>query len=243
MGIGLAHFLDDLRPEGEDFLPFALFMGAAMSITAFPVLARILTDRRMHRTETGGLALACAAVDDVLAWTILAVVIAIAGGEGHGHGPDWIICARGAVRVVRVAGGASGADRADPDVPAQGRADARDHVDRPGRVAAVLGSDRVPRRPLHLRRVPLRRDHPARGRRRPAARDPGPARAAVGPPAAPGVLPGRRSRGERPRPRAPRTSSSSSRSSPSRSPASTSAPTSVHGRRRCRTGRPTPSAS
>ncbi len=91
MGIALAHFLDDLRPEGEDFLPFALFMGAAMSITAFPVLARILTDRRMHRTETGGLALACAAVDDVLAWTILAVVIAIAGGQGHGHGPDWII--------------------------------------------------------------------------------------------------------------------------------------------------------
>ena len=91
MGIGLAHFLDDLRPEGKDFLPFALFIGAAMSITAFPVLARILTDRRMHRTETGGLALACAAVDDVLAWTILAVVIAIAGGEGHGHGPDWVI--------------------------------------------------------------------------------------------------------------------------------------------------------
>lgn len=91
MGIGLAYFLGDLRPEGKDFLPFALFIGAAMSITAFPVLARILTDRRMHRTETGGLALACAAVDDVLAWTILAVVIAIAGGEGHGHGPDWVI--------------------------------------------------------------------------------------------------------------------------------------------------------
>lgn len=91
MGILLAHFLDDLRPEGKDFLPFALFMGAAMSITAFPVLARILTDRRMHRTETGGIALACAAVDDVLAWTILAVVIGIAGGEGHGHGPGWVI--------------------------------------------------------------------------------------------------------------------------------------------------------
>jgi Kef-type K+ transport system membrane component KefB len=62
-----------------------------MSITAFPVLARILTDRRMHRTETGGLALAAAATDDILAWTILAIVVGIAGGEGHGHGPDWII--------------------------------------------------------------------------------------------------------------------------------------------------------
>lgn len=89
MGIGLATFLDDLRPADADFWPFALFMGAAMSITAFPVLARILTDRRMHRTETGGLALACAATDDVLAWTLLAVVIGIAGGEGDG--PGWLV--------------------------------------------------------------------------------------------------------------------------------------------------------
>ncbi len=91
MGFGLAHLLDDLRPPGADFLPFALFMGAAMSITAFPVLARILTDRRMHRTETGGLALACAATDDILAWTLLAVVVGLAGGADHGSGPSWII--------------------------------------------------------------------------------------------------------------------------------------------------------
>lgn len=89
LGIGLASFLDDLRPDGVDFLPFALFLGAAMSITAFPVLARILTDRRMHRTETGGIALACAATDDVLAWTLLAVVIGIAGGDDHGNG--WVV--------------------------------------------------------------------------------------------------------------------------------------------------------
>ncbi|GAA4808219.1 cation:proton antiporter [Nocardioides caeni] len=91
MGFFLALALKDLRFAGADVVPFALFIGAAMSITAFPVLARILTDRRMHRTETGGLALACAATDDVLAWTMLAVVIGVAGGEGHGHGPDWII--------------------------------------------------------------------------------------------------------------------------------------------------------
>jgi Kef-type K+ transport system membrane component KefB len=61
-------------------LPFALFLGAAMSVTAFPVLARILTDRGMHRITVGGLALASAAVDDVIAWTLLAVVVTVGGG-------------------------------------------------------------------------------------------------------------------------------------------------------------------
>ncbi|MBM7515762.1 cation:proton antiporter domain-containing protein [Nocardioides nitrophenolicus] len=98
LGIGLAHLFvssgatEALKPADAEFWPFALFMGAAMSITAFPVLARILTDRRMHRTETGGLALACAATDDIIAWTLLAVVLAIAGVDaGHGHLPAWAI--------------------------------------------------------------------------------------------------------------------------------------------------------
>lgn len=98
LGIGLAKVFVEtdataaLKPDGIDFWPFALFMGAAMSITAFPVLARILTDRRMHRTETGGLALACAATDDIIAWTLLAVVLAISGVDaGHGHLPSWAI--------------------------------------------------------------------------------------------------------------------------------------------------------
>jgi Kef-type K+ transport system membrane component KefB len=60
-----------------EFLAFALFLGVSMSITAFPVLARILTERNMHRIPIGVLALACAAVDDVIAWTLLAVVVAI----------------------------------------------------------------------------------------------------------------------------------------------------------------------
>ena len=64
-------------------LPFALFVGTAMSVTAFPVLARILTDRGMHRTRIGGIALASAAIDDVLAWSLLAVVAAIAGAGGQ----------------------------------------------------------------------------------------------------------------------------------------------------------------
>jgi Kef-type K+ transport system membrane component KefB len=62
------------------FVAFALFLGVAMSITAFPVLARILSDRGLHRTPTGVLALACAAIDDVIAWSLLAVVIAVAVG-------------------------------------------------------------------------------------------------------------------------------------------------------------------
>ena len=68
---------DVVGGEPVGFLPFALFLGVAMSITAFPVLARILAERGMHRIPTGVLSLACAAVDDVLAWALLAVVVAI----------------------------------------------------------------------------------------------------------------------------------------------------------------------
>jgi Kef-type K+ transport system membrane component KefB len=53
-------------------------MGVAMSITAFPVLARILTDRRMIQTELGVVALSCAATDDVTAWCLLAFVVSVA---------------------------------------------------------------------------------------------------------------------------------------------------------------------
>ena len=60
------------------FTSFALFLGVAMSITAFPVLARILTDRRMLRTELGAIALSCAATDDVTAWCLLAFVVGVA---------------------------------------------------------------------------------------------------------------------------------------------------------------------
>ena len=63
------------------FTSFALFMGVAMSITAFPVLARILTDRGLTRTELGVVALACAAADDVTAWCLLALVVAVAQAQ------------------------------------------------------------------------------------------------------------------------------------------------------------------
>ncbi len=78
LGILLGAWLAS-RHHVHRVLPFALFVGTAMSVTAFPVLARILTDRNMHRTRIGSIALASAAIDDVLAWSLLAVVIAIAG--------------------------------------------------------------------------------------------------------------------------------------------------------------------
>ncbi|GAA3875452.1 cation:proton antiporter [Streptomyces sedi] len=78
LGMLLAlHLMDDYGTG--DRTAFMLFMGIAMSITAFPVLARILTDRRMNRTPLGVVALACASIDDVLAWTLLAGVVAISG--------------------------------------------------------------------------------------------------------------------------------------------------------------------
>lgn len=69
-------------PEGSPFLPFALFIGVSMSITAFPVLARILEDRKLTGTSLGTTALACAAVDDVTAWCLLAVVVALVKATG-----------------------------------------------------------------------------------------------------------------------------------------------------------------
>ncbi len=69
--------------RGEVRCPFALFIGASMSITAFPVLARILTERGMHRTTLGALTLACAAVDDIIAWSLLAVVLAVVESGRH----------------------------------------------------------------------------------------------------------------------------------------------------------------
>jgi Kef-type K+ transport system membrane component KefB len=81
LGAVLALYLLRSHPT-EHELGFVLFLGAAMSVTAFPVLARILTDRSLHRTALGGLALASAAVDDLLAWSLLAVVVAVAGAGG-----------------------------------------------------------------------------------------------------------------------------------------------------------------
>ncbi len=83
LGAGLGAWLAH-RYHVTDVAVFVFFIGTAMSITAFPVLARILTDRGLHRTMIGGLALASASIDDVLAWALLAIVFAIAGSGGNG---------------------------------------------------------------------------------------------------------------------------------------------------------------
>jgi len=79
LGLGIAALI---RPEfalaGVSSIAFSLFMGIAMSITAFPVLARILTDRGLTQTEIGVAALTCAAVNDVTAWCLLAIIVGVA---------------------------------------------------------------------------------------------------------------------------------------------------------------------
>jgi Kef-type K+ transport system membrane component KefB len=67
--------------QNVSFTVFALFLGVAMSVTAFPVLARILTDRGLQKSSLGVVALACAAVDDVTAWCLLALLVAVARAE------------------------------------------------------------------------------------------------------------------------------------------------------------------
>ncbi len=78
LGAGLALWLyPRLATSDVPFTNFSLFLGVSMSVTAFPVLARILTDRRIHTSPMGVVALTCAAVDDVTAWCLLALVVSV----------------------------------------------------------------------------------------------------------------------------------------------------------------------
>jgi Kef-type K+ transport system membrane component KefB/nucleotide-binding universal stress UspA family protein len=84
LGLAVALPLYKLVGPNKKFVAFALFMGVSMSITAFPVLARILAERRMLKGAIGSLAISCAAIDDVTAWFLiaLATTIAISGTFG-----------------------------------------------------------------------------------------------------------------------------------------------------------------
>ena len=106
LGVGLATALyPQFAGEQVSFSSFALFMGTAMSVTAFPVLARILKERNLLGTGLGTMAISCAAIDDISAWLLLAVLtamvhaaqswhqlavtLAFVGGIcGHHAGPD-----------------------------------------------------------------------------------------------------------------------------------------------------------
>ena len=75
--------------NGAPRLPFVLFLGVAMGITAFPVLARILADQKLTHTRVGMFALSCAAIDDVTAWCLLAVITVIARPEANQNPLPW----------------------------------------------------------------------------------------------------------------------------------------------------------
>ncbi|MEO6283826.1 MAG: cation:proton antiporter, partial [Dyadobacter sp.] len=78
LGVGVALYIyQQFAPDGISFLSFSLFIGIALSITAFPVLARIVQERGLSRTKLGTMVITCAATDDITAWCILAAVIAI----------------------------------------------------------------------------------------------------------------------------------------------------------------------
>src|ERR1700691_508951 len=85
LGATIALYLyPKLSTQDVPFTCFSLFLGVSMSVTAFPVLARILTDRGIHKTRMGAIALTCAAVDDVTAWCMLAFVVSVAQAEAAG---------------------------------------------------------------------------------------------------------------------------------------------------------------
>jgi Kef-type K+ transport system membrane component KefB len=85
LGAGLALWLYPLLSHrGVPFTSFALFIGAALAVTAFPVLARILADQGMEKTDLGAVALGCAAADDVSAWCLLAFVVGVAQAQVAG---------------------------------------------------------------------------------------------------------------------------------------------------------------
>lgn len=151
------------HPTGHQ-LTFVLFLGTAMSVTAFPVLARILTDKGLVDTPIGGLALAAAAVDDVLAWSMPAAVTALAGVGGapwqillvlpYATAMMWIV--RPLLARMAKRGAAAG-----PPSRAAGRR--RRTARRRGRTALVGRGNRMDGAAPDLRSVPFRHRHAAQG--------------------------------------------------------------------------------
>jgi Kef-type K+ transport system membrane component KefB len=98
-GLTALYLYPRLSDDSVTFTGFALFMGAAMSITAFPVLARILSERGLLRSRVGTLAIACAAVDDVTGWCILAYIVVLVRVT-HAARPAWVTIAGSLVYVA-----------------------------------------------------------------------------------------------------------------------------------------------
>lgn len=101
LGTGLSYFIyDTYAGQNVRFLPFALFVGIAMSVTAFPVLARIVQERGLSKTRLGTVVITCAAADDITAWCILAAVIAIVKAGSITSSAYTILMAVGYVMVM-----------------------------------------------------------------------------------------------------------------------------------------------
>jgi len=98
MGFGLAQYLFPRYGNG-DHAAFALFIGTAMSVTAFPVLARILMERNLLHTRLGSIAIACAAVSDIAAWVLLATIVALTTHDRNAR-PLWLMFVYLAVYIL-----------------------------------------------------------------------------------------------------------------------------------------------
>ncbi|KAL8111456.1 hypothetical protein AgCh_019250 [Apium graveolens] len=91
LGIGVSFVLRGTISEGVDEAPFLVFMGVALSITAFPVLARILAELKLLTTDIGRMAMSAAAVNDVAAWILLALAIALSGSDSSPLISLWVL--------------------------------------------------------------------------------------------------------------------------------------------------------
>ncbi|CAK7335645.1 unnamed protein product [Dovyalis caffra] len=98
LGIGTSFALRGTINQGVDKAPFLVFMGVALSITAFPVLARILAELKLLTTDVGRMAMSAAAVNDVAAWILLALAIALSGTDHSPLVSLWVfLCGSGFV--------------------------------------------------------------------------------------------------------------------------------------------------
>ncbi|KAF2297908.1 hypothetical protein GH714_005076 [Hevea brasiliensis] len=91
LGIGVSFLLRKTISEGVKAAPFLVFMGVALSITAFPVLARILAELKLLTTDVGRMAMTAAAVNDIAAWILLALAIALSGSEHSPLTSLWVL--------------------------------------------------------------------------------------------------------------------------------------------------------
>jgi Kef-type K+ transport system membrane component KefB len=91
LGAGVSILIRNTLSPSVKFAPFLVFMGVAMSITAFPVLARILAERKLLTTDVGQMAMSAAAVNDVSAWILLALAVALSGTNTSGTVAIWVL--------------------------------------------------------------------------------------------------------------------------------------------------------